>query len=166
MTRAEFEQLEKIAEGNGWEARALLQNYLKTVEITVEPKGQRTSQQNRALHKGLLLLANVLNDAGLSMRVLLKPEVSIDWTTESVKEHLFRPFMKAMTGKQSTTELTKTGGEIEKVWDTLMRELGEKHGIEYIPFPSEAIRGVRLSAMDNYQKTDYPAYEGPVNFDA
>lgn len=98
-------------------------------------KQQRTTQQNKALHVGLTLLAKTLNDAGLDMKVILKPEVSIPWTKVSVKEYLFKPIMAAMMDKASTTELEKQG-EIEQVWDTLFRHLGEKHGIEYIPFPS------------------------------
>lgn len=164
MTKEEKQQLTQLCTEKPWLASTRVLNYLQTADITDTPKGQRTSQQNRALHLALSQLATVLNDAGLSMRVLLKPEVSIDWTTESVKDHLFRPFMKAITGKDSTTKLTKTGGEIEKVWDTLMRELGEKHGIEYIPFPSDAIRGIRLSAVDNLSDSNYPTYDQAPNF--
>jgi len=39
-------------------------------------------------------------------------------------------------GKDSTTKLKKVG-EIEEVWDTMFRFLGEKHQVEYIPFPSD-----------------------------
>ena len=57
----------------------------------------RTGQQNRALHKGCELLADALNDAGLDMRVVLKPEINIPWTKTSVKEYIIRPIMRAMT---------------------------------------------------------------------
>lgn len=99
---------------------------------------QRTGQQNRGLHKGCDLIAETLNAAGLDMRVVLKPEISIPWTTESVKEYIFRPVMRAMTTKSSTTELEKVG-EIEAIWETVMRFLMEKHHIEYIPFPSHEL---------------------------
>lgn len=98
----------------------------------------RTGQQNRALHKGCDLIAQALNGAGLDMRTVLKPEIDIPWTTASVKEYLFKPVMKAMTAKTSTTELAKIG-EIGAIWDTVMRFLAEKHGVEYIPFPSHAL---------------------------
>jgi hypothetical protein len=99
-------------------------------------KGVRTIPQNSALHLGLGMIAKTLNEAGLDMRKVLKPEIDIPWTLESVKEYLFRPIMKAMYHKKSTTELSKIG-EIEEIWDVLMRHLGEKHEVEYIPFPSE-----------------------------
>ncbi len=96
---------------------------------------QRTEQQNKGLHKGFELIAETLNGAGLDMRVVLKPQISIPWTKESVKEYLFRPIMQAMYAKQSTKELEKAE-EPGAVWETMMRFLMEKHHIEYIPFPS------------------------------
>jgi len=95
----------------------------------------RTDQQNRGLHKGFDLLAAALNDAGLDMRVVLKPEICIPWTKDSVKNYLYRPIMQAMYDKRSTTELEKQE-EPGAVWETMMRFLMEKHHIEYIPFPS------------------------------
>ncbi|MEK7992869.1 MAG: hypothetical protein AAB403_03595 [Planctomycetota bacterium] len=97
-----------------------------------------TRQQQKALHVGFDLIAKSLNDAGLDMRTVLKPEVDIPWTKASVKEYLFRPIMRAMTTKASTTELSKIG-EMDAVWETVMRHLGQKFGVEYIPFPSEAL---------------------------
>jgi hypothetical protein len=97
---------------------------------------QRTFDQNSALHLGLSLLANALNEAGLEMKLVLKPDYKLWWTTWSAKEYLFRPIMKAMTGKESTVNLNKIG-EIDMIWDKLMLELGEKFGLEYINFPCD-----------------------------
>lgn len=97
---------------------------------------QRTSQQNKALHKFLSLLSDELNKAGLEMKVVLKGDTSIWWTPSAVKEYLWRPLQKAMFQKESTTDLSK-GNEITAIHEQLMHILGEKHGLEYIPFPSE-----------------------------
>jgi hypothetical protein len=156
MIQGEYDKLTAILRDKPWLAHKLLTEYMKTVEVVEEVKGKRTSQQNRALHMAFSLLAESLNNSGLDMRALLKPEVNVPWTQHTVKEHLFKPFMRLMTGKESTTELTKTGGEIEQVWNTLMRELGEKHGIEFIPFPHEEMKGLRLGAFDNLQRDSYP----------
>jgi hypothetical protein len=94
----------------------------------------RTLKQNDSLHLGFSMLADTLNDAGLDQRLVLKPEVSIPWTDDSVKEQLYRPIMKAMTGKVSTTELTTM--EISEVWDVLNRHLTEKFGVDFVEFPS------------------------------
>ena len=94
---------------------------------------QRTIQQNKALHKYFELLAKALNDAGLDMRVVLKPGVAIPWSKETIKEHIWRPIQNAQLGKKSTTELTTK--EIDIVFDTINRHMSEKHGISE-SFPS------------------------------
>ena len=94
---------------------------------------QRTIQQNKALHKYFEILAETLNDAGLDMRVVLKPHVEIPWGKETVKDFLWRPIQSLQLGKRSTTELTTK--DINKIYDTLNRHLAEKFGI-YEPFPS------------------------------
>lgn len=94
---------------------------------------QRTPQQNRALHLYFTLVADRLNAAGLDMRAVLKPDVEIPWSSDTVKEFLWRPVQKLSVGKDSTTVLTTR--EIDRVYDVLNRFLAEKHGI-HEPFPS------------------------------
>ena len=94
---------------------------------------QRTAQQNRALHVYFTLIADALNDAGLDMKKVLKPEVEIPWSPMSVKEFLWRPVMKAQLHKQSTTEMSTR--DIDTVFDTINRFLGDKFGV-HEPFPS------------------------------
>lgn len=94
---------------------------------------QRTTQQNRALHVYFTLIANALNAAGLDMKKVLKPNVEIPWSAETVKEYLWRSIQRAQLHKESTTELTTS--EIDLVYDTLNRFLAEKFGISE-PFPS------------------------------
>lgn len=96
---------------------------------------QRTSQQNKAMHKFFSLLADEMNEKGLDMRVVLKESVDIWWTPEMIKEYLWRPFQRAKYGKESTTDLEKID-EIDNIHEDLMRNLGEKFGVEYIDFPS------------------------------
>lgn len=97
----------------------------------VYPK--RTKQQNKALHVLFNLLANTLNEAGLDMRKTLKPGIDIPWSGPAVKEFLWRPIQTAQLDKRSTTELTTV--EIDEVFDTINRHLGEKFGL-HVPFPS------------------------------
>ena len=97
---------------------------------------QRTDQQNRALWLFLTRLSETLNDAGLDMKVVLKPQISIPWTKNSTHDYLWVPIQKALYGTDSTTFLEKLE-QIEKVHGVLMRELGEKHEVEFIPFPSD-----------------------------
>ena len=80
------------------------------------------------------MLADELNDAGLDLRKVLKPEIEIPWSKESIKNFLWRPVQEIYLSKKSTTELTTK--DIDEIWEILNRHLGEKFGI-HIPFPSE-----------------------------
>lgn len=95
----------------------------------------RTTQQNRALHLFCRMLADQLNSAGLDMKVVLKPEVSISWTDKTVKEYLWKPLLNALFLKKSTTEMTTQ--EPTVVWEHLNRHLGERFGLSIPEFPSE-----------------------------
>jgi len=95
---------------------------------------KRTTYQNKALHQYFENVANTLNDAGLDMKAVLKPEIDIPWSKSTVKEQLWRPIEKAMTGKESTTEMTTI--ELSDIYDVLHRHLSEKLGIN-VPFPSD-----------------------------
>jgi len=86
------------------------------------------------MHKYFELLAEALNDAGLDMKTVLKPEVDIPWTKESVKNHLWRPIQEVMLAKESTAEMdTREPNEIYKVLD---RHISEKFGI-HIEWPDK-----------------------------
>jgi methyltransferase-like protein len=107
----------------------------KDVEITIaKEENKRTTRQNNALHKYFELLAEALNDAGMDMREVLKPSIDIEWTTNNVKEYLWRPIQMALLKKESTADLNTT--DLDKVYETLTRHLGEKFGI-YVEFPNE-----------------------------
>lgn len=94
---------------------------------------QRTKQQNRALHKLFAQLADVLNDSGYDMKAVLKPEVEIPWTPESVKNHLWRPIQEIMIDVESTADCKTV--DYKPVYETLCRHLSGKLGIVPPPFP-------------------------------
>jgi len=99
-------------------------------EIT---KKKRTSLQRKALQLYCKMLADELNDAGLDMKKVLKPEIDIPWTMESVKNFLWRPIQEAMFDKESTTELNTD--EVTKVYEVLNRHTAQKLGVG-LRFPS------------------------------
>jgi hypothetical protein len=96
--------------------------------------GIRTSKQNNAMHKYFTMMAKDLNDGGLDMRKVMKPSAEIPWTLESVKKHLWGSLMKALTGKEHTSELERD--EVTKVYEQLTKHMGEKFGV-FVPFPSK-----------------------------
>lgn len=156
MTQDEYANLLSIVDGKPWEARLKLSEYLKTVTIREESKETRTGAQNRSLHLGCRLIADALNDAGLDIRTVLKPEIEMPWDTHTVKEYIFRPVMKLMRNTESTTTLKKQG-DIDAIWETVMRFLMQNHHIDYIPFPNDPTKNnVRLSAIDNLSNEHYP----------
>ncbi|MEK7524002.1 MAG: hypothetical protein AAB588_03135 [Patescibacteria group bacterium] len=93
---------------------------------------QRTTLQNRALHLYFTLLADAMNEAGIELKEAL-PEIDIPLDGELVKNAIWRPVQRAQLNKISTTKLTTK--EIDKVYDTLNRYLGEKYGL-HVPFPN------------------------------
>ena len=151
-----FDAIKRIVELKSWHKESELVKLLG--EIT--PIQQRTGQQNRALHLFLTRLAETLNLAGLEMKLVLKADTDIWWTMESCKSYLWKPIQKAVCGTDSTTELEKQV-DIEKVHETLMRHLGEKFHVEFIPFPSEEKKEVK----EEVKEVEYPEYEGPTAFD-
>lgn len=69
------------------------------------------------------------------MKKVLKPTIDISWNMYNVKEYLWRPIQKVLTGKESTKDLDKTK-EIEDIHAHLDRHFSEKHGI-HVPFPKK-----------------------------
>jgi len=146
-----YARLKEIADLK-WNTAPELVKYLSELEVEKETKKTRTQAQNSALHLFFTHLATELNNAGFTIQKTLT--VDIDWDTESVKKYLWLPFMKSMYDIESTTKLDKQE-QITKVHETLMRELGEKKGIEYVPFPSQEKKEVSaIEAMHN--ATEYP----------
>ena len=117
-------------------AIVVLENELKELQnktIPTEIKEKLTRKQQNALHVYFQLIADALNDAGMDMRVFLKPGIQIPWTKNSVKDYLWRPVQKIYLQKESTTELSKRK-DIDQVYDILNRHLAER-GL-HVDFPS------------------------------
>lgn len=96
----------------------------------------RTEQQNKSLHLYCQHVAEALNAAGLDIEQVLKnTTMQIEWTKDSVKEILWRTAQQRITGKYSTTELTKHE-EVTKIYETINRFLA-KLKVESVPFPSK-----------------------------
>ena len=92
----------------------------------------RTDRQNNALHLWFRQMSEQLNDAGYSNKHPFNDEVEIPFTEGLVKEMLYKPIVKAMYDKTSTTKLS--GSELSKAAEVLIRWLSEHKGI-YVPFP-------------------------------
>lgn len=133
MKIREFEIVVKIKTNHKYEAEEKIKKAFDVVSIKCLEK-RRSSKQNRALHLYFTLLATALNDAGFDMKKTIKGEIDINWNPYNVKEYLWRPLQKALTGKKSSKDI-KTG-DIDKIYDVLNRTIGERTGV-HVPFPSE-----------------------------
>lgn len=91
---------------------------------------QRTSQQNKALHKWCEEMAVELQNAGVPLDVFFK-NTQADYTKETVK-NLWRGFAKAKYDKDSTADLTTA--QINEIYDECNRHTAQ-WGI-HLPFPS------------------------------
>lgn len=93
----------------------------------------RTQTQNRALHLMFRQLSEQLNESGLDMKKTLKPDIDIWWNEKMVKEYIWRPLQRIITGKESSTEISTK--DIDKIFEVISKNFGEKFGLE-IRFPS------------------------------
>jgi hypothetical protein len=92
---------------------------------------QRTTRQNNALHLYCQMLAETLNEAGISQQVFLQG-LEVDNSPDSVKA-VFRALGKAKYGKESTSLLTTK--ECSDIYEEFNRHTA-KIGI-HVPWPSE-----------------------------
>lgn len=104
----------------------------KQADIDFEGEDEITARQLRALNLHCRLVADQLNELGLDMKAVLKPEIEIPWSQQTVKEYLWRSIQKALVQKESTKDLYKS--EVDVVYNTLNRHLA-KLGV-HVPFPS------------------------------
>lgn len=104
----------------------------KQADRDLDGEKERTPRQNKALHLYFQKVADMLNEAGLDMRRVLKPDVEIPWTKDSVKQYMWKPIQKVMLGIDSTADMSTK--DLDPVFETMNRHLA-KHGIHQ-PFPS------------------------------
>lgn len=98
---------------------------------------KRSNKENNALHKGCEIVARELNDKHIYIPEVMREmekNTEVYWTKDRVKDLLFREFMRAMTGKESTTQLKK--GEAGEVYDMMAANISKIFGVDVGGFPS------------------------------
>jgi hypothetical protein len=97
---------------------------------------KRTAQQRKSLELWCRKVAQSLNTAGMDVQhTLAVKEVSIPWSQELVKELLFRPIFKAISGEESTAQADTK--QYDLVYHTLVRHMGEKLGVVLPAWPDQ-----------------------------
>ncbi len=97
---------------------------------------KRTNLQNASLHKWCELLAEMLNDKGMDMKTVLKPDVDIPWNKQMVKEFIWRPIMQAVIQQNSTMDMSTT--DPTEIIEVIARHFAQKHGVEVPHWPSNS----------------------------
>ena len=91
----------------------------------------RTGKQNDAIHAYCREVAKVMTAHGMDMKTVVKEGVSIDPTMYLIKDYMWRPIQKAVTGVESTRKITTL--EVNEIYEVLSRLLVEKYSID-VPF--------------------------------
>ena len=103
----------------------------KIIKVDAKSGKTRTLTQNASLHKFCSMLAQAMNEAGFDFRVFIKEGYPVPFTEELVKEYIWKPIQKAVTGHESTTKPEPK--QYSEVYDALNVKLAE-HGL-YVPWP-------------------------------
>jgi hypothetical protein len=115
-----------------------LQEFLKSVLLRFEQDRyteyrwttkarQRTLTQNRCIHLYCARLARAFNAAGMERMIdspVLKETIEAPWDEHSVKEHIWRVVQLAVTGHQSTRDITTK--ECTMIYEIINRHLASK----------------------------------------
>jgi len=105
----------------------------KYLRLDMKTGKQRTNLQNASLHKYCDQVAECLNDAGITFNDFFKEGIEIPWTMEIVKDNVWRPVQKAITGEESTTKPVTT--DYPKIYEIVNRKLSG-YGF-YVAWPSK-----------------------------
>jgi len=105
----------------------------KYLIVTVRTGKQRTLTQNKALHLFLGMLADELNAKQMDMRKTLRHDVELPWSTETVKEFIWRPIQEAVIAKESTTEADRQ--DYSKVYEVLAHHMATRLGVTIPEWP-------------------------------
>ena len=109
----------------------------KFLRLSLKTGKQRTLSQNSALHLFCQQLADALNDAGFDFRTFIKAGYAVPFNDQLVKNFIWRPIQKAITGKDSTTK--PETGQYAEIYDVLNVKLAE-YGL-FVAWPCKENNG-------------------------
>lgn len=103
----------------------------KYLRMSMKTGKQRSDQQRKALEVYCRLVAEQLNDQGITFQMFFKEGVEVPWTQPIVKDNVWRPVQEVMVGEKSTTK--PHTNEYPNIYEVINRKLSE-FGI-YVPWP-------------------------------
>lgn len=99
--------------------------------VKINNSNLRSLKQNRSIHLWCEKIAQTLNKENFFIQDVIK--MNTKWDMLKVKEMLFKPVVKSIYAKDSTTKLNKD--EFEKIIDTLCLYMSQK-GVVLPEFPN------------------------------
>lgn len=134
--KREFEIIIELNTASQAEAKQIIKAAFKNIVSIKCLEKRRTSRQNRSCHLWFSMLADELNAKHFDMRALIRKDIEMPWTAYAIKEYLFRPLLREMFGKKSTTQITTN--EMNDIFDIITKVIAERTNgeCEYVPFPS------------------------------
>ena len=99
--------------------------------VEINNSDKRTLLQNKSIHLWCKQIADSLNKDNFYIQDVIK--LNTKWNMLKVKDLIFKPVVKSLYSKDSTTKLNKD--EFELIIDTVIMALGSK-GIECPDFPN------------------------------
>ena len=103
----------------------------KAIKVSVKSAKTRTLTQNRSLHLFCKQLSDTLNDAGFDFRTFIKEGYPVPFNEALVKEHIWGPVQRAITGFDSSTK--PNAKQYTEIYDALNTKMCE-HGL-FCPWP-------------------------------
>lgn len=97
-------------------------------------KAKRTTLQNASIHLYGSLVAQAMNDGGITKKIYFDAkQVDCEWTRESVIEDVWREIQNALYDHRKTSKLDRD--QVSKVYDQVSRILAENFNVRQ-EFPS------------------------------
>ena len=106
----------------------------KYLRVTSKNGKQRSLTQNASMHLYCTHLSQALNDGGFDFRTVIKEGIAVNWTPDLVKDYMWRPIQKAVTGHDSTTKPERH--QYSEIYEELNRHVSGKLGV-FVPWPSK-----------------------------
>ena len=104
-------------------------------QVDIKNMDLRSIKQSSSLHLWCSQIAEDLNKAGVYMKSPFS-KTTIEWDMLKVKENIFKPALKAITGKDSTTKMHKK--ELNDVIDLVCMGVGRR-GVTLREFPNKKL---------------------------
>ena len=107
---------------------------LKVVKMS--EKKARSIPQNNAMYLFFKKLAKKLNDSGFDKRMVFEKMSKgffIGWSSNCVKQYLWKPIMVAVSGKESTAKLERD--DVSQIYENVNKFTSERLNF-HEPFPS------------------------------